>query len=206
MARINLLPWREELRRERQREFMLSTMMTAVLGVVLVFLVGLVFDQKINHQQSRNQTLQAEISQLMVRIARIDELEQTRSRLLSRKRIIEELQASRSLTVEMLDQMAKSIPVGVTLNTVRQQGMNISFEGYSQSNARVSAYLQSLGRNDLFLRPDLGVVRISAKPPNTVEPYEFTISASLRPRVDGEDEDYDSAEGYDEDPDDGGPG
>ena len=206
MARINLLPWREELRRERQREFMLSTMMTAVLGVVLVFVVGLVFDQKINHQQSRNQTIQAEISLLMVRIARIDELEQTRSRLLSRKRIIEELQASRSLTVEMLDQMAKSIPVGVTLNTVRQQGMKISFEGYSQSNARVSAYLQSLGRNDLFLRPDLGVVRISAKPPNTVEPYEFTINASLRPRVDGEDEDYDSAEGYDDDPDDGGPG
>ncbi len=206
MARINLLPWREELRRERQREFMLSTMMTAVLGVVLVFVVGLVFDQKINHQQSRNQTIQAEISLLMVRIARIDELEQTRSRLLSRKRIIEELQASRSLTVEMLDQMAKSIPVGVTLNTVRQQGMNISFAGYSQSNARVSAYLQSLGRNDLFLRPDLGVVRISAKPPNTVEPYEFTINASLRPRVDGEDEDYDSAEGYDDDPDDGGPG
>jgi type IV pilus assembly protein PilN len=200
MARINLLPWREELRRERQRQFMLSTMMTAVLGVILVFVIGLVFDQKINHQQFRNNLIQSEINLLTARITRIEELEQTRSRLLSRKRIIEELQASRSLTVEMLDQMAKSIPVGVTLNTVRQQGMNVTFAGYSQSNARVSAYLQSLDRNDLFLTPDLGVVRIATRPPSTVEPYEFTINAMLRPRVMDDAEGYDNAEGgYDED-------
>jgi type IV pilus assembly protein PilN len=200
MARINLLPWREELRRERQRQFMLSTMMTAVLGVILVFVIGMVFDQKINHQQFRNNLIQAEINLLTARITRIEELEQTRSRLLSRKRIIEELQASRSLTVEMLDQMAKSIPVGVTLNTVRQQGMNVIFAGYSQSNARVSAYLQSLDKNDLFLMPDLGVVRISARPASSTEPYEYTINAKLRPRVmentDGYDDDTD---GYDED-------
>ena len=195
MARINLRPWREELRRERQRQFMLSTLMTAVLGVILVFLIGLVFDQKISHQQFRNQTIQAEISKLTARIQRIEELEQTRARLLSRKRIIEELQASRSLTVEMLDQMAKSIPVGVTLNTVRQQNMNVAFSGYSQSNARVSAYLQSLDINDLFLEPDLGVVKTAERPQSTVEPYEFTIRAKLRPRVtDAEADGYDSIE------------
>jgi type IV pilus assembly protein PilN len=193
MARINLLPWREELRRERQRQFMLSTMMTAVLGVILVFVIGLVFDQKIDHQQLRNQTIQNEINMLTAKIARIEELEQTRARLLSRKRIIEELQASRSLTVEMLDQMAKSIPVGVTLNTVRQQGMAVTFGGFSQSNARVSAYLQSLDRNELFVDPDLSVVRASTKPASPVEPYEFTIKAKLRARVTDDEEDgYDS--------------
>lgn len=199
MARINLLPWREELRRERQRQFMLSTLMTAVLGVILVFLIGLVFDQKISHQQFRNQTIQSEINKLTARIQRIEELEQTRARLLSRKRIIEELQASRSLTVEMLDQMAKSIPVGVTLGTVRQQNMNVSFAGYSQSNARVSAYLQSLDTNDLFLEPDLGVVKTATRPQSTVEPYEFTIRAKLRPRVtDAEADGYDgTGDGYD---------
>jgi len=199
MARINLLPWREELRRERQRQFLLSITMTAVLGVILVFVIGMVFDQQINHQLVRNQTIQQEINQLMIRINRIEELEQTRSRLLSRKRIIEDLQASRSLTVEMLDQLAKSIPVGVTLNTVRQQGMNVTFSGNSQSNARVSAYLQSLDRNNLFLEPDLNVVRTATNPATLVEPYEFNISAKLRPRVKDEDED----DGYD-DPDDEG--
>ncbi|MFT5138574.1 MAG: type IV pilus assembly protein PilN [Lysobacterales bacterium] len=184
MARINLLPWREELRRERQRQFMLSTMMTAVLGVILVFVIGLVFDQKIGHQQLRNQTIQTEINLLTSKITRIEELERTRSRLLARKRIIEQLQASRSLTVEMLDQMAKSIPVGVTLHTVRQQATSVIFSGYSQSNARVSAYLQSLDRNELFIDPDLKVVRSSAGAPNSsVEPYEFTVNAKLRIRA-----------------------
>lgn len=184
MARINLLPWREELRQERQRQFMLSVLMTFVLGVILVFLIGLVFDQKITYQQARNQTIQEEIGRLQARINRIRQLEQTRARLLSRKRIIEELQASRSMTVEMLDQLAKSIPVGVTLNTISQQGTKLRLAGTSQSNARVSAYLQELAENDLFASPELSVVRIAQRGTgNPIEPYEFIINVSLKSKV-----------------------
>ena len=190
MARINLLPWREELRRERQRQFMISILMTAVLGVILVFAVGLVFNQRIDHQQARNQTIRTQIAGLESRIKRIEKLEQTRERLLSRKRVIEELQASRSLTVELMDKLAKSIPIGITLGTVRQQGMNVTLNGFSQSNARVSAYLQSLDINDLFLDPQLSVVEASNRPANPVEPYEFTIGVRLRPVVKDTD-DYD---------------
>ena len=190
MARINLLPWREELRRERQRQFMISVLMTAVLGIILVFAVGLVFNQRIDHQQARNQTIRTQIAGLESRIERIEKLEQTRERLLSRKRVIEELQASRSLTVELMDKLAKSIPIGITLGTVRQQGMNVTLNGYSQSNARVSAYLQSLDINDLFLDPQLSVVEASDRPANPVEPYEFTIGVRLRPVVKDTD-DYD---------------
>ena len=190
MARINLLPWREELRRERQRQFMISVLMTAVLGVILVFAVGLVFNQRIDHQQARNQTIRTQIAGLETRIKRIEKLEQTRERLLSRKRVIEELQASRSLTVELMDKLAKSIPIGITLGTVRQQGMNVTLNGFSQSNARVSAYLQSLDINDLFLDPQLSVVEASDRPANPVEPYEFTIGVRLRPVVKDTD-DYD---------------
>ena len=188
MARINLLPWREELRRERQREFMLSVLMTAILGVILVFVVGLTFDQRISHQKTRNQLIQEEIGQLQARIRKINQLEQTRARLLSRKRIIEDLQASRSLTVEMLDIMAKTIPAGVTLNTVSQQGMNVTLTGTSQSNARVSAYLQSLGDSQLFQDPQLRVVRAEDKPSNPIEPYTFSISVKLHPVVSAEED------------------
>jgi len=185
MARINLLPWREELRRERQRQFLLSLLMTAVLGVILVFLVGMVYDQKIRHQNLRNQLLQTEIHKLELRITKINELERTRARLLSRKQIIEQLQASRSTTVELLDQLAKSIPVGVTLVSVSQQGPNISLAGTSQSNARVSAYLQSLEQNELFLSPQLIFVRTALRnnqrAANKAEPYEFSIKCKLRP-------------------------
>ncbi len=193
MAKINLLPWREELRQERQRQFAMTALLTAILGVVIVFLVSLGFDRAISHQNARNQTIQAEISRLQVQIRRIEELEETRSRLLSRKQVIETLQASRSLTVEMMDQLAKTIPMGVTLNGIAQQGMNLRLEGTSQSNARVSAYLQALDDNELFIDPDLNVVRAQAEPENSQEPYEFSLSVKLRSPLTEDEED-----GFDE--------
>ena len=179
MARINLLPWREEARRERQRQFLYSLMGTLVLGAILVLIVGLFFDQRISFQEARNQQIQVEINRLQQRINRIAELERTRSRLLSRKQIIESLQASRSLTVELLDKLAKTIPVGITLTTVRQQGNNLTLMGSSQSNARVSAYLQSLEQMDLFVAPELQYVRAAQQPLNPVETYEFAIQVKL---------------------------
>lgn len=196
MARINLLPWREELRRERQKRFMMSLMMTAVLGVVLVFLIGLFFDQKIRQQQFRNELIKTEIRALETKIERIDELERTRARLISRKEVIEQLQASRSMTVQLLDNLAKSIPTGVTLESVRQQGLDLSLTGSSQSNARVSAYLQELGRNELFQDPELDFVRAATQQEaSATEPYQFSIKVTLRPtRADEEADDFDDEE------------
>ncbi len=179
MARINLLPWREEARRERQRQFMYSLRGTLVLGAILILIVGLFFDQRISHQEARNQQIQGEINRLQIRINRIAELEKTRDRLLSRKEVIESLQASRSLTVELLDRLAMSIPVGVTLRTVRQQGTRLTLMGTSQSNARVSAYLQSLEEMDLFVKPELQYVRTAQNPESRVESYEYVISLKL---------------------------
>jgi len=195
MLRINLLPWREEARRERQRQFLYSLVGTLVLGAILVLVVGLFFDQKISVQEARNQKIQTEINRLQQRIDRIAELERTRNRLLSRKQIIEELQASRSLTVELLDKLAKTIPVGVTLTDVRQQGQRVSLLGTSQSNARVSAYLHSLEEMDLFSNPELQYVRASTQPASRTEAYEFAINVSLRAAQ----QDADAAAGFDED-------
>lgn len=198
MARINLLPWREEQRKQRQRKF-LSTLLGAVIfGFVLVFLVITVFDQKIGHQRERNELVKREITKLEARIKKIDELERTRARLISRKQVIERLQASRSTTVELLDNLAKSIPVGITLVTVRQQGTNLVLVGSSQSNARVSAYLRELETNTLFLNPQLDFVRIAAGrgqgAANTTEPYEFSIKVGLRQPKTAEEDIYDDTQ------------
>jgi len=201
MARINLLPWREEKRRERQRQFMSSLLLTSILGIVIVFFAGFVFDQKISHQQSRNQMVQNEIRALEVRIKRIDELERTRARLISRKQVIESLQASRSTTVELLDKLAKTIPVGVTLTTIRQQGKALALVGTSQSNARVSAYLRELEKNDLFLNPQLDFVRSTTNSDTATEPYQFSIRVSLRPAKSADEDD-----GYDDFDSQGGAG
>lgn len=194
MARINLLPWREEARKERQRQFLFSLVGTLVLGAILVLIVGLFFDQKISMQEARNQQIQMEINRLQERINRIAELEKTRNRLLSRKQVIEELQASRSLTVELLDTLAKSVPVGVTLSSVRQQGANVTLLGTSQSNARVSAYLHSLEQMALFVNPELQYVRAAENPQSRTETYEYAIQVGLRPTTGNEGEE-DSAVG-----------
>ncbi len=199
MARINLLPWREEQRRERQRHFLSTLLMTSILGVVIVFLVGTVFDQKIKHQQNRNELVKSEIRKLETRIKKIEELERTRARLISRKQVIERLQASRSMTVELLDNLAKSIPVGITLTSLRQQGPTLALAGTSQSNARVSAYLRELENNDLFLNPQLAFVRSATKVTTATEPYDFSISVKLRPPKTADEDD-----GYDDPEDQGG--
>lgn len=179
MARINLLPWREEARLERQRQYVYSLLGTLVLGSILVLMVGLFFDQRISHQEARNQQIQVEINRLQLRINRIIELEKTRDRLISRKQVIESLQASRSLTVELLDRLAMSIPVGVTLRTVTQQGIKLTLLGTSQSNARVSAYLQSLEGMELFVKPELKYVRAARGADAQVESYEYAIQVNL---------------------------
>ena len=196
MARINLLPWREEARRERQRQYMYSLLGTLVLGSILVLIVGLFFDQRISHQEERNKQIQVEINRLQIRIDRIAELEKTRDRLISRKEVIESLQASRSLTVELLDRLAMSIPVGVTLITVTQQGQKLTLIGTSQSNARVSAYLQSLEGMELFVKPELQYVRAAKSPETRVESYEYAIRLNVViPRNDnlGDDEEQTEA-------------
>ena len=192
MARINLLPWREEQRRNRQRQFLMTMLVTSIMGIFVVIVIGAVYGQKIDHQQSRNQLIQKEISLLETRIKKIDELERVRARLISRKQVIERLQASRSMTVELLDNLAKTIPVGVTLTTVGQQGPILALVGHSQSNARVSAYLKELELNDLFLNPQLDYVRSSPNAGSSTEPYQFSIKVNLRqPSTSDEDEGYD---------------
>jgi len=196
MARINLLPWREEQRLERQRQFLMTLVMTLVLGVFLVFMAGVIFNQKIDHQQFRNDMVKKEISQLEVRIKKIEELERTRARLISRKQVIERLQASRSTTVELLDNLAKSIPVGVTLTTIRQQGSTLELAGTSQSNARVSAYLRELELNELFQGPELAFVRSGSRADSATEPYQFNIKVKLRqPKTEDEEAGYDLEQG-----------
>ncbi len=192
MARINLLPWREELRRDLQRQFMSKLLITCIVAVVAVFSVIGVYDQKIKHQQMRNELVKSETRKLESKIQRIDQLERTRQRLISRKQVIERLQASRSTTVELLDKLAKSIPVGVTLTSIRQQGPVLALLGNSQSNARVSAYLKELETNDLFLSPQLTFVKSAPNPATATEPYQFSINVKLRPpKTADEDDGYD---------------
>ena len=190
MSRINLLPWREEQRKERQRQFLLSLGMAVVAAVVVVLVWNTFESNRISVQNSRNQMLQTEINAMNAKIAEIDRLEVVRNDLLERKRVIESLQSQRSSTVMMLDELVTTTPVGVTLAALRQQGNVITLTGTTQSNARISAYLQGLEGSGLFTKPELQIIQVGRSRDSSVEPYDFSIRVTL-PRPDVESDEID---------------
>src|SRR5690606_32977121 len=137
MARINLLPWRAERRKQRQQQFYAMLGVAALAGLVLWFLVNSYYNAQIDGQNRRNAYLKEQISQVEARITEIDELDRQKARLLARKDVIEQLQANRSQMVHLFDSLVRTIPDGVVLTSIKQVGEQLTLEGRSQSNARV---------------------------------------------------------------------
>jgi type IV pilus assembly protein PilN len=158
MAHINLLPWREELRKQKQQQFAVVTAGTAILGGLLVLLAHMQMDGLIENQNQRNQFLDQEIAVLDKKIAKIKELEKTKTALLARMDIIQQLQHSRPQSVHLMDQLVYSLPDGVYLNKISQTGAALTLNGIAQSNARVSAYMRNIDSSDWMTQPKLDVI------------------------------------------------
>jgi type IV pilus assembly protein PilN len=177
MARINLLPWRAERRKQRQKEFMVMLGLSAVAGVVLWFLVNSYYNGQISGQNERNAYLQQQIAQVDTQIKEIEELDKKKAKLLARKQVIEQLQANRSQMVHLFDQLVRTIPDGVILTSIKQEGDKLTLEGRSQSNARVSTYMRQLEGSGWMTKPDLSVIEAKEGDPGL--PYTFTLSVLL---------------------------
>jgi type IV pilus assembly protein PilN len=177
MARINLLPWRAERRKLRQKEFMTMLGLSAAAGVVLWFLINMYYNNQISGQNDRNAYLHDQISQVDKQITEIDQLDKKKSKLLARKRVIEQLQANRSQMVHLFDSLVRTIPDGVILTSIKQDGDKLTLEGRSQSNARVSTYMRNLEGSGWMTKPDLSI--IEAKEGDPALPYTFNLSVML---------------------------
>ena len=177
MARINLLPWRAERRKLRQKEFVTMLGMAALAGVVLWFLVNTYYNNQIGGQNERNAYLQDQITQVDTQIKQIEELDKKKAKLLARKEVIEQLQANRSQMVHLFDSLVRTIPDGVTLTSIKQEGDKLTLEGRSQSNARVSTYMRNLEGSGWMTKPDLSIIEAKAGDPGL--PYTFTLSVML---------------------------
>lgn len=184
MARINLLPWREGLRRERQRNFMAALIGVAVIAALLVFLAAYTVGSQIDTQNSRNDYLRAEIKKLDVDIAAIKRLEQTRDDLLARKNVIEQLQENRSMMVHLFNTLASTVPEGVRLLAIGQSGNILTIKGASQSETRVSDYMRSIEAAEWLHDPALRILQAAAGAQGSLEPFNFELRARLAsPRV-----------------------
>ena len=187
MAKINLLPWRAERRAHRQREFYGMLGLAAAAGLVLSFLIWFHYSQQISGQNTRNQFLQGEITKVEAKIKEIEVLDKQKDRLLARKKVIEELQANRSQMVHLFDSLVRTIPDGVALAGIKQEGDILTLEGRSQSNARVSTYMRNLESSGWMTNPDLSIIEAKAeeKGPAALSgesrslPYAFTLKVKL---------------------------
>ena len=188
MARINLLPWRAERRKSRQKEFVGMLGLAALAGVLVAFLVYSYYGGRISGQAERNDYLRGEITKVDGQIKEIEELDQKKSKLLARKEVIEQLQSNRSQMVHLFDSLVRTIPDGVTLTAIKQEGDILTLSGRSQSNARVSTYMRNLESSGWMTNPDLNI--IEAKEGNPGLPYEFNLKVKLAnpnaPKEEGE--------------------
>ena len=185
MPRINLLPWREEDRKRRQREFLVAMGGAFVAGIVVVGLLMFVFSQMIDTQRGRNARLTAEIAVLDKSITEIDGLERQKERLLARMEIIERLQSSRPEVVHLFDEMARQLPDGVYLTGLKQTGSQVELKGIAQSSTRVSALMRQIDSSDWFTDPDVQKVETTESGP--ARQAEF-ILALKQVRREGEDD------------------
>jgi type IV pilus assembly protein PilN len=163
MARINLLPWRENLRKQRQREFGLAAVGALVITLLLGLLVHLRVEMMIDHQKSRNDYLKKEIAEMDRKIQEIKELEKTKARLLARMNVIQTLQGSRPEIVHLFDELVNTIPDGAFLTKVTQKSKGVTLDGRAQSNARVSAYMRNVDASEWIGDPNLQVIETKRK-------------------------------------------
>jgi type IV pilus assembly protein PilN len=155
MAFINLLPWREEAEKAQQREYFTILTMVAVAAFAFVFLVSQFYQMRIDGQTSRNQFLQNEILLLDVRIAQIKNLNEKKKELQKRTSVVEQLQRSRNVGTQVLDEIAKIVPTGVYLTKLEKQGNSIQIVGKSESNNHLANMIREIERSNLLTEATL---------------------------------------------------
>jgi type IV pilus assembly protein PilN len=177
VIRINLLPWREEKRKARRQQFFALVGLVSVLAGLIWFMGYGVINGYIAAQDGKNEFLKKEIAGLDKEIQEIKRLKEETESLLSRKRVIESLQANRTETVHLFNELARQVPDGIYLKSIKQTGNKINLVGYAQSNARVSTLMRSVEASPVLERPDL--VEIKSAAVGNRRMFEFNLNVYI---------------------------
>lgn len=180
MVRINLLPHREIKRAAKQREFGLMAVFTAVLAAAIVFVGWTYLSSREQTQLERNARLEQAIAQLDVEIADISQLKEQINNVLERKQIVENLQTNRNQAVVVLDELARQLPQGLYLKSIKQVGTTITMQGIADTNARVATEVRNLDASDWLENPVL--VEIKTSTVNNAKRNDFTMKVNLKPQ------------------------
>ena len=187
MAKINLLPWRDKLRKELQQQFYVTVGTFIVITLCVWGAIHFINTQRIEYQQTRNQFLNDQIAHLDKKIKEIERLEKEKERLKARIEAIERLQGNRPLIVRLFDEMVTSLPDGVSIVTVKQAGKKITISGVAQSNARVSSFMRKLEASDWLSNPQLDVIQAKDEQGQRLSNFTMRFNQVI-PKAPGEEE------------------
>lgn len=185
MATINLLPWREELRQEKKKEYLTQLALLAVLVAFVCFMWVRSVDASIESQQSRNSMLQTEITALNEKVKQIQELKKQKKELEDRMKVIQDLEGRRSVIVHYFDEFAKRIPDGVSFSSLRRSGNTFSIEGVGESNQRIAALMRALDESDWFSDPNLKSVNAAPEAGEQAQNFTMTLTAGAPVKAEG---------------------
>lgn len=176
MPSINLLPWRAELRKRRQKEFLIGLAGAAGLAVLIALAAHFTVSTMIDAQQAKNELIKSEIALLDKQIEEIIALEEQKARMVARMQVIEKLQKSRPEVVKLFDDMVRTLPEGVYLTGVKQSDRRLEFNGMAQSSTRVSAFMRNIDASEVLAKPDLKVIETGTPGAGS----KFTLFAQLK--------------------------
>ncbi len=178
MIRINLLPHREVRRKARQQQFGILAAITAVIALAIVGLLWTLFNAQVDNQKERNKFMTEEIAKLDKQIEEIKRIREETASLLSKKQVVESLQLNRSEPVQLLDQMLRQLPEGLYLKSIKQAGNKVNVTGFTQSQARVSAFMRNIEASPFLENPNL--IEIKAVTVNQVRANEFNLDFFIK--------------------------
>jgi type IV pilus assembly protein PilN len=169
MPRINLLPWREADRKQKRQEFLVGIVGAVVIALLLGLLAKFQLQASVDHQNSRNELVKAQIADVDKQITEILGLEAQKQRLLARMDVIEQLQRSRPGVVHLFDQLVRTIPDGVYFTGIKQTGAKVQLNGVAQSQTRVSALMRNIEASEWLSDPSLEKVETKGTGDNGAE-------------------------------------
>lgn len=182
MAKINLLPWREELRKQKKQEFLNAIALGILVAILILGVIHTYFEGLTSYQEQRNKLLQDEIALLDKKIVDIKSIEEKKSKLLAKIDLLQKLQESRPEVVHLFDEIPRITPDGVFLTKFTEIGTILTFEGKSQSNARVSAMMRNIEASQWLNSPSLTIIKFPDKA-NFELLSDFTLQAKQGKKV-----------------------
>ena len=150
MAKINLLPWRDELREQKKKQFISMCIFVALLALAAVVLAWFYYDHVLEDQEQANQLIVSTNQNLDTQLKTLDGLQERRNAVIERMKLIQGLQGQRPVTVRLVDELVRVVPTSMYLTKFTRVGNKFTLEGKAESPNTVAELLRGLEASEWY--------------------------------------------------------